>query len=808
MKIAKMSPMLQKLLFVFLFFSFNSWAQRFQVLDSNLHEGIAFAKVYPELSAPLLTDINGYFELSNTNQSIRIRALGYHDTTIVLANLVSDWLYLRSKTQETQEIVVVPGVNPALRIMEQAIQNRKANHPQAHGGFIADQYSKFIFDLDDATRRKMADTIIAPTDTSNYEFKKFVDQQAFFISETKSSHYFEPPYREKEIIEAFRVSGFSDPALSSIAQGLQSFHFYEIQLEILGLKYLSPLAPGSLNRYFYSLKDTTINGSDTTFTIFFKPKKGTDFEGLTGQLYINTNGYAIEKVKAMPYNPPPSANRVAIIQEYQLIDANKWFPKQLSTEIYLPFIQLTFDSVPAVIVGKGLNVVKAVRFNPAELDKVKFQQIAVETLPNAAKKLDDQQWDSVRVEPLSEREIMTFKQIDSLSKAQHFDEKLKIAKVLLTGKIPLGYFQIDATRFLKYNAFERTRIGLGLETSARLSKHLTLGGQFGYGLNDARIKYGAYVNWQIGANQKLSLKGFRSLDIAEVGGPIMYQTSLFYKQDVTRYLYATNMAYQDKLGLELSARIQANKRLEFETSLQRNNYTDAYAYAGQTASQVLVSRLGFSWAIREKSSFIGDVLLPKSSPYPKIQLQFEHAWYLKDWTSPDLVFNRLQINIFQLLTIPGTGILNWNARFAVTDRATPLLYQNAISASRTYGQWMGISVANTFETLSSTAFYHQTQLQLFARFILNSWRTKASWNEPQLGCHYAFGWGTMSDQTVHSTTFLTMNRGYQEAGVLLNGLYVSGQSSFGIGVFSSFGYYASKDWKQNIVPKFSLGYVF
>ena len=66
----------------------------------------------------------------------------------------------------------------------------------------------------------------------------------------------------------------------------------------------------------------------------------------------------------------------------------------------------------------------------------------------------------------------------------------------------------------------------------------------------------------------------------------------------------------------------------------------------------------------------------------------------------------------------------------------------------------------------------------------------------------------MSDQTVHSTTFLTMNRGYQEAGVLLNGLYVSGQSSFGIGVFSSFGYYASKDWKQNIVPKFSLGYVF
>ncbi len=244
--------MLQKILFIFLFFSLNSWGQRFQVLDSNLREGIAFAKVYPELSAPFLTDINGYFELSNNSQIIRIRALGYQDSTIVLSALVSSQIYLRSKTQETQEIVVVPGSNPALRIIEQAILNRKANHPQAHGGFIAEQYSKFVFDLDDTTRRKMAESVISPSDTNNFEFKQFTERQAFFISETKSSHYFEPPYREKEIIEAFRVSGFTDPALSSIAQGLQSFHFYEIQLEILGLKYLSPLAPGSINRYFFS----------------------------------------------------------------------------------------------------------------------------------------------------------------------------------------------------------------------------------------------------------------------------------------------------------------------------------------------------------------------------------------------------------------------------------------------------------------------------------------------------------------------------------------------------------------------------
>lgn len=809
MKIAKMSPMLQKLLFVFLFFSLNSWAQRFQVLDSNLHEGIAFAKVYPDLSAPFLTDINGHFELSNTNQSIRIRALGYQDSTIMLSALVSSQIYLRSKTQETQEVVVVPGVNPALRIMERAIQNRKANHPQAHGGFIAEQYSKFVFDLDDTTRRKMAESVISPSDTNNFEFKQFTERQAFFISETKSSHYFEPPYREKEIIEAYRVSGFTDPALSSIAQSLQSFHFYEIQLEILGLKYLSPLAPGSLNRYFFSLKDTTITGLDTTFTIFFKPKKGADFNGLTGYLYINTNGFAIEKVQAAPFNPPPNSNKVAIVQEYQLIASKTWFPKQLSTDIYLPFISLSFDSLPAVIVGKGINVVKKVRFDPPELDKVKFQQIAVETLPNAANKLSASAWDSVRIAPLSEREKMTYIQIDSLSKEYHFDQKLKLAKVLATGKIQLGYAQLDATKFLKYNAFERVRYGLGIENSQKLSKFFNFGASGGYGLNDQRFKYDTYLNLFIPSVHQFRLRAARSLDLVEVGAPVLYQTNLLFKQDATRYLYASNMAYQEKLGLQFSGQFKANQHFELETSLQRNQYTDGYLYEGQSASQVLMSRLTFSWAFREKSAYFGNVLLPKPSAYPKIQVQFEHAWPLLGWSSNPTAFNRFQFNAFQILTVPGRGVLNWNARFSHTDRSTPLLFQHVVSASQASdNNGINVSVANTFETLISTAFYHQTQVQLFMRYTQNAWRTKATWNEPQLGFHYAFGWGTMSQKNLHNTSFMTMDKGYHETGILLNGLWVSGASSFGIGVFSTFGYYAPKNWRQNVVPKLSIGYVF
>jgi hypothetical protein len=801
--------MIQKLLLLLIGLQSVVWSQKYQILDQNLNQGIAFAKIYPEKEPAKLTDIDGIFELINVDQKIRIRAQGYHDTSVFVPALSSPQIYLRTKAQETQDVVVLPGVNPAVRIIEQAIANRKRNHPQAHGGFIAEQYSKFVFDLDDSTRRKMADTIIAPTDTNNFEFKQFTDRQAFFISETKSSHYFEPPYREKEIIEAYRVSGFTDPALSSIAQSLQSFHFYEIQLEILGLKYLSPLAPGSLNRYFFSLRDTTISGLDTTFTIFFKPKKGADFTGLTGFLYINTNGFAIEKVQASPFNPPPNTNKVAVVQEYQLLNSSIWFPKQLSTTIYLPFIALSFDSLPAVIVGKGINVVKQVRFDPPELDKVKFQQVAVETLPNAANQLTTEQWDTVRIAPLSDREKMTYLQIDSLSEVHGFDQKLKLAKALATGKLQLGYAQLDVSKFVRYNAFERVRLGLGLESSKRLSSVFNFGASGGYGLDDQRFKYEAYLNVFIPSAQQFKIKAFRSADIAEVGAPLMYQTSLLFKQDAVRNLYASNMAYQEKLGLLFSGQIKANQRFELETSLQRNQYTDAYLYQGESSAQVFMSRFTFSWAFREKSAYFGDVLLPKPSAYPKIQIQLERAWPLQNWSTFGAAFNRIQFNAFQALTVPGRGILNWNARFSHTDRSTPLLFQHAVLASQFAGNnGLGVSVANTFETVTSTAFYHQTQLQVFLRYVQNAWRTTAAWNEPQIGFHYAFGWGTMSEKSLHNLSFMTMDKGYHEAGILLNGLWVSGNSSFGLGFFSSFGYYAPKDWRQKIVPKLSVGYVF
>ena len=786
--------------------SFQLSAQKFQLLDQQTKDPVSFGKVMPEKETPRLTDIDGYFSVLDSNQWVKIRATGFYDTSIVLNQVVDGKIYLKSKAQNVQEVVVKPGVNPAECIMAQVIANRMKNHPFENDGFISKQYSKFVFDLDDASRKILEDSVVDPTDTNLYSMKQFFGRQHLFLIETASKHYFEPPYKEKEIVEAYKVSGFTDPMFSTFAQSMQSFHFYDNQVELLGEQFVNPIAFGGINRYLFVLEDTTINGRDTTFTIFFRPRKGKDFDGLSGRLFINTNGYAIEKVMAAPYKPSSTGMFINVVQEYAFIDGEKWFPMKLSTEVQMVFAAITVSKgKTAFVSGKGATYMESVQFNPPELEKVKFNNIAVQTNVGS-ERVKDQEWDSLRPYALTDKEKNTYVLNDSLSKEEHLDKYLRLLKVLSTGKIPLGYLNIDATKLFAVNAFEKTRIGLGIENSDRFLPWMTANASIAYGFGDKKVKYGGFLEFHLDPSTKTNLKLFYSNDVVEVGGNVSYKTNMFYSQDAGRMLFVNNMSYQKKAGVLFSTIVRANKHLTLELNYQQNQFANGYQFNQQASCSAFMSSLLFSWAIREKGVILGDVFVPKGSKFPKIQIKVEKAWNLPSLDVASMDFLRLQFNAFHVTTIPGNGRFTWNVRAAWTNVPTPLLYQQAVNASYVK---RSISIANTFETVNVTEFYHQQQVNVFLRYIWNAQRTKAKWNEPQFGAHYAFGYGTMSNQSLHNMSFNTMSKGFHEAGLLFNGLFVSGKSSMGIGVFTRFGAYANTgNWKTNVYPKLSFGYVF
>jgi len=109
------------------------------------------------------------------------------------------------------------------------------------------------------------------------------------------------PDKNYNQVIATKMSGFKDPVFVFLTTQIQSFSFYKPFITIFQKSYVNPISAGTLNKYFFKLEDTIWSGRDTTFIIQFRPRKGTNFDGLKGVISINTNKWAIQNVTAQPY---------------------------------------------------------------------------------------------------------------------------------------------------------------------------------------------------------------------------------------------------------------------------------------------------------------------------------------------------------------------------------------------------------------------------------------------------------------------------------------------------------------------------
>jgi hypothetical protein len=811
-----------KILLLLSFMSLTTifWGQTtFQIRDAYSNEMLSFVKVIPEKDAPLITDLNGTFQLKVLPQFVQTRLTGYRDSIFELSENSPAILHIRPILQQLQEVTILPGVNPAHRIIEKTINNRKKNHPYENDGFIAEQYSKFLFDLDAESRQFINDTsIFSENDTVSAKLRNFFNRQYLFLIETSSKQYFEPPFRQKEVVDAYKVSGFSDPIFATFAKEMQSFHFYDNQVSVLGKDYVNPIAFGGINRYLFILEDTTINQKDTTFTIFYRPKKGKNFDGLTGRLYINTNNFAIEKVTATPHNPDSTQAIIHITQEYRFEENTKWFPYKLSTtiDIFNAAINLTENitfkedkkpnKIPNTYLhGSGYTAVRKVQFNPKELDKERFNNQATTTLPDAGEQ-SNTALEQRRSQELTEREKNTYIELDRFVTENKLDRALSIGKILASGKIPMGHLQWDINRFLDYNAYEGIRLGAGLETSEKLVKWLTVGGHFGYGTKDKMFKYGAFGEWRLHLPTQTKFRVFWQNDVIETASFDPVKGGNLLTGDNARRLFVNNMAMVEQLGAQFKTTVRSNMHFTLRASKQNIQYHNDYQFQGQNEFEALTTSLIWNWNIREKVNLLGNTLVPLGTKFPRIQAQLDRGWSSFPGISGNFTaYNRFQIQIQQQVNLLGKGKLNWMVRGAWSEGNLPLFFQTNLPA--TFANW-AIDVPSTFQTVEANEFYHQKSLSAFLRWFSPAIKTKAKWNEPKIGLHYAVGIGAHENKGDHSIYFRSMEKGLHEGGLMLDGLFVSGNTTFGVGAFYRFGYYAQSDWKANLVPKIVLGFNF
>lgn len=807
MKILRLS-----VLCVFIFLANTLLAQQKisgQIFDAKTKQTLPFVNItYNATRNGTAADVDGRFNLSTTTPitSLTFSFIGYQKLVLPIhANTAFPLkIYLTESTTQLNEITVVAGLNPAHRIIKNAVKNRGKNNPTNLDAFTYESYNKLIFTL-------LADSILQnSTRKDDSALLAFTEKQHLFLMESVSERQFKKPGLDNERITANRVSGLKNPTFALLASQFQSFSFYEDYITVLDKSYLNPITEGSTRKYLFILQDSVFTGTDTTFVISFEPLPNYKFEPLKGVLYINSSTWAVQNVIAEPLEVTTFS--VKIQQRYEKFAGNSWFPVQLNYDF--TFANASLNG--AAPVGIGRTYLKNIQINPP-LNKKDFSPIAL-TVTDDANNKPENFWQSQRVDSITEKETTTYQVIDSLGEAHHFEAKLKWLTALSEGKIRLGYFDVPLNHLLRYNLYEGIRLGFGAESNSKLLSWFKIGGYGAYGFGDKVWKYGYYGEFLLNDKHNIRLGGGYRFDIFESGGDQWIEESIptILDNTATRFLWIQQFdqlseayAYLTWHPLpQLHARAQISRQNRY---MPGDYYYETKNAAGEDVLQngflATLAQLYVQYAPNDKYMQGPFGRKPITKTFPVFTAQYSQA--LPDILDGTLEFKRIEFKARHGIKTKIFGKSTAEVKGGKTfgDAPYPYLFagRSTLPVANSTDWKIYTSDYFSFETMRNNEFLNDQFVQLMFRqnfesrfFRLKSWAPQVEWLISGM-------WGTLQNPENHTGfDFSDTHKGYYETGLEIHRIL----GTIGFGAYYRFGPYQLPEnidnWAFKLTVRFAL----
>ena len=801
-----------------------------KVTDKTTKKPLAFVNIIQEDGFGGTTDIDGKFRFhwAQRPKYLMLSYVGYESLNYPLTGSLQNLqIQMSAKQIDLKEVEVLPGVNPAHRIIRNAIDNRDNNDPEKLISFSYTSYDKTFFTIDtdttagkavvdssmmkrymiradtsalrDSIRKKMADTSEAKT-------REFFKSQYLFLMENVTKRKFLHPDKNYNKVIATRMSGFKDPIFVFLTTQIQSFSFYKPFITIFQSSYVNPIGNGSLSKYFFKIEDTTYSGRDTNFIISFRPHKGTNFDGMKGVISISSNKWAIRNVIAEPVKE--NGMEIRIQQMYELVDGEHWFPVQLNTDV-------TFYSLQAgrhFLVAKGRSYIKDIVLNP-ELVRREFSYLDVEVDKAAGARPDDF-WNQYRVDTLTSKDRKTYKVLDSIGKAANLDKYAKSLQTILTGKWPWGPIDIDINRFINYNTYEGFILGAGIHTNDKLARWFRIGGFYQYAFAISTSKYGSDGTFFINKRHDITLAGdyyFNLVPSGLVSFPLDYESIL---SGNFGSLYTLKLDRTQHFGMTFGFR--GFKWFLFNIGLSndlKKSTTDDLAIPGGNAvvlkDQFTFTevRAGFKWAYKEQYIQTIDNRINLGTNYPLVWLEYTRG--IKGFINGQYDYNKIDLKVKKTFNIRFLGKLTFQFNTGYVDQPIPAC--NLYYGDATY-RMFALYAPNTFGTMRMNEFLSNTYASLFIYQDFGHLLMKAKkWFHPEFAIsqNIGFGWLDHKDQyTWQKPAPEEMNLGYYESGLLINNIINLKLYTIGAGVFYRWGPYGFNNAGDNFAYKISIIFPF
>jgi hypothetical protein len=804
------------------------------VYDEKTKTPIAFVSITHDKTG-VVTDIDGRFSITGNADSLvlQVSHVGYKAKQIIItvSTKLPLQIFIEPSGKDLENIVIAPGENPAHRIIRLLQQNKKKHDPKYVSSFEYNAYTvaalgsgEHFWNMNTAEEEPADKKKNKPSkDSINSEeekrdsilFQRF-RQNYLFLTKSYTKRIFRYPKQSRETILATKVTGIKSPSFAITTSNFQPFGFYDDYLQLGDKAYVNPIINGSIGMYKFKLLETRINSNDTTFIISFQPKKRTNFNGLKGTLYINSNEYAIENVTASAADEKGLLMRYKLQQKYENING-QWFPAQLNSTI----TQTDTKTDSAILYWDSRSYISNPVFNKQFFNK-DFSDVETD-YDAAAGKHTELEWNNYRTDSLKEKEKQTYqtytmlppKFLNTLEKGNRLIEIFAL-QAFTVGKvdIPLKYFLAGA------NKYESIRIGGGFQTNEFLNKIISFGGFAGYGAKDKAWKYGGNILFTLNKRTATSIQFNYSRDIIEPGNTDYFtRNGSVFSQQTLRNFFTSRMDSIKQYRLDFTSKIkpslQANlwllneKRNPAKYNWQYKNDNTGKTYRSFINTE---AGIGLRFVNGEKFTMLGRAKVISKPASTELMVQLSKGF--NNFLNGNLSYTKLALQFNHSFRLKRLGQTSFQIEAGQVWGDIPYSYLFNTKASNTSAS-ISLFIPNSFQTVGLYEFVADKTASLFVQHNFGSLllKPKNPHIRPEFIIAQAICFGSLKNPGFQNGIEIkTATKGLYESGLLVNNIYRMNMQFFylglGAGLFYRYGHYSFPETIDNFEFKFGISLSF
>ncbi len=670
-----------------------------KIVDADSKTPLSFVNIrVAETTLGTSSNSNGEYELKVIKSKVTLIAsyIGYYSDSLSInadGNKSDINFNLKSTNIVLSEVIVKPGVNPALEIIRNAIEKKNIRNNKLKN-YEVEAYTKGLVRTTEeiSAGNNSIGVGIGGSDTTELIIAG--------ILENHSQNYFQQPDKFKSVILARKQSANFPPSINTLTGGRLIQNFYDNDVNFLGRDLPGPISDNALDYYYFRIENITAQNDQKIYQIYIEPDNSAD-PGFSGKIFITDSTFDLVKVDLILNRAANTGNLFDTVNIYQQFDEYNGIVMPVDYRLFVKA-----NLLGLVRFGFELNTIMFNYSVNSSFSEDIFDRAIVTVVPDADN-IDSSYWQNTQTIPNTLEEEVAYNRIDSvesipktfLSEYSFLDTRVGLSdNISISAPIAMYHFSRVEGHALDFGVFVDDAFNKRFNSSLKLS----------YGFSDKKFKQdfsagyllGDYRTWEVKfrAFNKLKILFEESDNYGELLSTLV---TLIAKEEFRDYYYTKGF----EIGIEGEIIPVLNMRARFK------NETDKTAFVNTNFSffnkdkeyninppvyetRINSFNLGFDLDFRD---YIEDGFYRRRTSLGRSYILFsgDITYSNPDLLSSDLNFTTYEATASVFLRTFKSAFMNINLYARLTDGVTP--YQDLYSLP---GNIDVVFNSNTFRTLS------------------------------------------------------------------------------------------------------------